>query len=99
MTVIATAFVLKSLYLAVTLQNFVRARKYGEKHTAILAFKELTQTYDTQKACDILFLEKSDHVKYKVLKLYNPNSTKPLLERTKQELEEISHFESEENIA
>jgi hypothetical protein len=76
--VILGAIVLMNLFLAIMLGNFDKARFYQMKKQVLKAFQELMHRetgdkYDVVEACDLIFGDLSAHVKYRVLKLYNPN--------------------------
>lgn len=74
--VIMGTIILMNLFLAIMLGNFDKARCFGQKRQVLDAFYELMHINEGSRieidwACDIILDDLSDHVKYKVLKLYN----------------------------
>jgi hypothetical protein len=74
--VVMGTIILMNLFLAIMLGNFDKARCFGQKRQVLDAFYELLHRKEGSKieidwACDIILGDLSDHVKYKILKLYN----------------------------
>ena len=74
--------------IGIVYRNLKRALAYGQKYKVIDAFDKLFVKFDTQRACEIIFGDKSDYIKYKILKMYNPNTNLLKLKEARMDLEE-----------
>ena len=60
--------------------------------------REDGQQFDIVEACDIIFGDLSDHVKYRVLKFYNPSDRLKDIEKNLKQVAREEKYKSNEAI-